>query len=103
MPDCKMCKENRQRVDDVPYIVHEGEVARLERMIKRFFVVALVLILLFVATNAYWIYYVNQFEDITVTQELDGELDRVAISGAGDVIYGESEADSQDTQAQDGR
>ena len=37
--DCETCKEKRKVVvqtpKDVPYIVHEGAVARLERVIKR--------------------------------------------------------------------
>ena len=102
MPDCNACRENRQRVDGVSYIVHEGEVARLERIIKRFFIIALVLLILFVGTNAYWIYYSRQFEAVTVTQEVDGDLDRVAISGTGD-IYGESETDRENVPSEDGR
>ena len=37
--DCETCKEKRKVISqtpkDVPYIVHEGDVARLERVIKR--------------------------------------------------------------------
>ena len=40
--DCETCKEKRkviaQTPKDVPYIVHEGAVARLERVIKRMWV-----------------------------------------------------------------
>ena len=39
--DCETCKEKRkviaQTQKDVPYIVHEGAVARLERVIKRLY------------------------------------------------------------------
>ena len=43
--DCETCKEKRkviaQAPKDVPYIVHEGAVARLERVIKRMCVLVL--------------------------------------------------------------
>ena len=46
--DCETCKEKRKVVaqtpKDVPYIVHEGAVARLERVIKRMWVLVLLLI-----------------------------------------------------------
>lgn len=103
MPDCNTCKENRKRVPDVPYIVHEGEVARLERIVKRLWIVVLVLIVLFVGTNAGWIWYESRYETIVVTQELDGEHDRITISGVGDVNYGENQTDSESPNTQNGR
>lgn len=56
---------------EVPYIVFEGEMARLERVIKRQFVLILVTICLLVGTNAYWIWYESQFEDVVTTTEQD--------------------------------
>ena len=57
--DCETCKEKRKVVvqtpKDVPYIVHEGAVARLERVIKRMWVLVLSLIILLVASNGAWI------------------------------------------------
>ena len=64
--DCETCKEKRKVISqapkDVPYIAHESAVARLERVIKRLWVLALVLIVLLAASNAAWIYYESQFE-----------------------------------------
>lgn len=51
------------------YIMHESEVARLERINKRFWILILVLVILLVATNGVWIWYENSYEDIVVTQE----------------------------------
>lgn len=57
---------------DVPYVVFESELARLERIIHRQFVLIVIAILLLVGTNAYWIWYENQFiDEVTVTQEND--------------------------------
>lgn len=83
---------------DVPYIVFETELARLERIIRRMFVLAVVSIVLLVGTNAYWLYYESQFEEVetTVTQDLNSE-DGDAIINDGVHINGdESEADGQD-------
>lgn len=54
--------------EPVPYIVHESAMARLERTIKRLWVLCLVLFLSFVISNGVWIYYENSFEDVTVTE-----------------------------------
>lgn len=56
---------------DVPYIVHEGDMARMERTNKRLWIIVIMLILLLVGTNGYWIYYESSFEDLVVTQEND--------------------------------
>ena len=63
--DCETCKEKikviAQNPKDVPYIVHEGAVARLERVIKRMWVLVLSLIILLFVSNAAWIWYESQF------------------------------------------
>lgn len=85
---------------DIPYIVYESEMTRLERIIKKQFVIILVTLALLVGTNALWIWYESQLEEVTtttqeVTQDLDAE-DGDAIINDGVHINGESEADGQD-------
>lgn len=46
----------------IPYFVHEGEVARLERTIKRLWILCIVIFVAFVLSNAAWIYYEAHFE-----------------------------------------
>lgn len=58
---------------NVPYIAHEGMMARMERTIKRLWILALVLVLLLVASNVAWIYYEAQFTDEVVTVEQENE------------------------------
>ena len=62
--DCETCKEKRegscQTPKDVPYIVHEVAVARLERVIKRMWVLVIALIILLCASNAAWIWWESQ-------------------------------------------
>lgn len=97
--DCETCKEKRkviaQTPKDVPYIAHESAVARLERVIKRLWVLALVLIVLLAASNAAWIWWESQYQTIetTITQEnADGYNNY--IGNDGDIVNGN--ADNQD-------
>jgi len=95
--------------ETIPYLVHESHVARLERTIKRLWILCIIIFLALIGTNAYWIWYESQWEDQVVTQEIkqdSGEGGTVNYNGlmigVGD---GETDhkADSQDTEAQDGR
>ena len=55
-----------QKCDNVvPCYAHESALAIAERTIKRLWITCMVLIALIVATNAMWIWYNNQFEDVT--------------------------------------
>ena len=58
-------------VDDfIPYFVHDEIMARFERTVKRLWILCILTILLLVGTNAYWIWYENQWMDIVeVTQD----------------------------------
>lgn len=83
---------------DVPYIVYESEMARLERIIRRQFVLIVVALVFLVGTNACWIWYENQFEEVTtteVTQDVDSGEGGDAIINDGVRINGESDTDSK--------
>lgn len=83
----------------IPYIVHEGDMARLERTIRRLWILCILLVLMLVGSNAAWIWYESQWEVVeTTTQEVDQDMD----TGNGDAnvigigsIYGKGEAKSQ--------
>lgn len=81
---------------DVPYIVHEGMMARMERTIRRLWILCIILVLLLAGTNGAWIWYENQFMDepLTVTQDLDSGNGGDAVINDGVHINGESETDS---------
>lgn len=85
----------------IPYIAYESELARLERIVRKMFVIIIVLIAMLVGTNACWIWYESQFEEVTtttqeVTQDVDSGDGGDAIINDGVHINGESEADGQD-------
>lgn len=57
----------------IPYFVHEGDMARLERTIKRLWILCILLAVMLVVTNGGWIYYEAQFTDEVVTVEQENE------------------------------
>lgn len=91
---CETCKTNPTTPENVPYIVHESSVARMERTAKRLWITILTLILLLVGTNAAWIWHESQFEDVVTTIEAE-QGDGVNIVGCGDVSYG-AESENND-------
>lgn len=82
----------------VPYIVHEGDMARLERTIRRLWILCILLVVMLVGTNAGWFWYESQWETVeTTTQEVEQDVDTgngdATVIGIGS-IYGEGEAES---------
>ena len=73
MADCKSCKVKEQHAEPVPFIVHEGTMARAEITIKRLWITILLLIVLLVGTNGAWIWSQSQFEYCQTTQEVTQE------------------------------
>lgn len=96
---------------DVPYIVYESEMTRLERIIKRQFVLIIVALCFLIGTNGIWLWYESQFEEVVTTNEVTQDVDSGdggdAIINDGVEINGEGKTDSQndnkDTQEKDGR
>ena len=86
-------------VKDVPYIVHEGDMARMERANKRLWIVIITLIVLCVGSNIAWICYESQFEEVsTTTSEVTQEVEQENEGGGdnnfvgGDYINGETKS-----------
>lgn len=75
---------------------HEKEMTRMETSNKRWFILCIILVLLLVGSNAGWMIYESQFQDVSMTQEVDtGEGDATVFGvGIGDVNYGEGSADN---------
>ena len=83
--DCETCKEKRKVIAQTPKAV-----ARLERVIKRLWVLALVLIVLLAASNAAWIWYESQFEEVRIEQENESGYNNF-IGNDGDIYNGETD------------
>ena len=66
----------------VDYLVHEQSQVRADRVNRRSFIIIIILIVALVGTNAGWIYYENQFTDISTTYEAEQKIE----NGAGNAI-----------------
>ena len=57
----------KETLESVGTYTLEAMMARMDRIIKRLWIVILLLIVLLVASNCAWLYYENQFEDEVIT------------------------------------
>lgn len=77
---------NDEKMLSIPYAVHEGDMARMERTNRRLWILCLAMFLALVLTNAGWIVYENQFVDeLVVTQESESGHNNY-IGDDGDII-----------------
>lgn len=80
--------------ETVPYIVHEGIMARHERMMRRLVIALLISVALIFASNAIWLYAWSQYDytssSSTNTVKIDGK-DGIAnyIGNDGDITNGD--------------
>ena len=64
-----MEQEQKQKQKQIPYLAFESALIRLERANRRLFILCIILALMLLITNACWLYYEQQFEDVVITQE----------------------------------
>ena len=84
------CDTCTHRPDPVPFAVHESAMARMERTIRRLWILLIVLVVLLVGSNALWIWYESQFEKVEVTQENEDGYNSF-IGNDGDIYNGETD------------
>ena len=96
---------DEQAAVQIPLFLHQIEMSRLTIVNKRLLIVLIIIFLAFVGTNAGWIIYESQFEEIYIEQQ--GETDSGGsnfFNGTGELnLYGESATGYTDTQDEDGR
>ena len=93
---------NKNLPKTTPYVVHESDVARLVMTIKCLFILCVLLIIVAVGTNAYWIWYENQWQDEVITQEIQQDSGEGGTNTySGKIIGGDynGEADDQDNSS----
>lgn len=72
---------------DVPYVVYESTMARLERSIKRLIILLTATILMLFASNMAWLYVWNQYEySSVVVDSKDGGSANYLEAGMNGVI-----------------
>lgn len=75
------------RPETISYFVHEGIIARMERIIKRLWIALIVVAVLMFITNALWLYTFTQYDFETYDYTQDGRGINIIGDGNG-VDYG---------------
>lgn len=84
--------------DTIDYFTHEGMMARMERTIRRLWILCIIIFLALVGTNAYWIWYEAQFEDHEIVQEvLQDSNDGGTNTYRGNIIGGDVNGETSDS------
>jgi len=88
--DCENCKERRRQAEPVAFIVHESDMARLERANKRLWITNIILIAVILAAVVWFSWREKNYNDVTETiqnveQHADGDSDNRFVGGD---IYG---------------
>ena len=92
---CNGCGEHKFP-ESVSYIAHESDMSRLERQLKRLWVVILVLIFMLVGSNCAWLWYESQFETVETVQEVVQEADNGENHFIGGDVIGETDHTNND-------
>lgn len=82
------------KIPDVPYIVFESACVKLERTIRRLWILCIIMFITLIASNLVWLYYESQwaYVDTTTTNEVSQSIDSEGDATIGDVnINGEGE------------
>ena len=102
MANCESCKKVQNAPENVPYIVHESAMARMERQIKRMWIaliVAIVFIFASIATFTYaWLQYDYSSEEIVVEQDAQDGGNANYVGNDGDIVNGLPESDGSEAQ-----
>ena len=85
MANCETCKKVQNSPGNVPYIVHESSMARMERQIKRLWIAVIIAVCMLFASNAAWLFCWMQYDYSSGTEEYIYQQD-----GKGTNIIGDS-------------
>lgn len=81
---CTHCNTTAQ----VPYVIHESEVNRLERIIKRQWIALILVICMLFACNGAWIYAWTQYDYESYELTADGNSNASFIGEDGNIYNG---------------
>lgn len=78
--------EKESRIQ-VPYIVYEGAMARMERTIKRLFILLIITVGIIFVTNGLWLYWWNQYEYVSETYSYEQDGQGINLIGDRNHVY----------------
>ena len=93
MANCETCKKVQSTPENVPYIVHESSMARMERHIKRLWIAVIVAVCLLFASNAGLLFAWTSYDYASYEAITDDGGDANIIGSDGDIYNGYSEAE----------
>ena len=76
--------------EKIPRFAYESAMAHCERTIKRLWVLCIILIASLLFTNAAWVIYESQFEEISIEQQNEDGYNNY-IGNDGDIYNGETD------------
>ena len=92
-------EEKKIYPDKIDYVVHEDHMCRMERTIKRLWILCIIIFVALIGTNAGWIIYESQYQDVVITESQQDGAGVNIISGK-DVQYGaESKNGTNESEA----
>lgn len=94
----KECSEQK-KLETIPYFAHEGDMARMERTVRRLWVAVLVAITLIFASNLAWLWCWMQFDYVSTESSVDVNAKYgVAnyIGNDGDIVNGKDQGNETD-------
>ena len=90
----------------IPYFAHEGMMARLERTIKRLWIVLIIVVALMFASNAAWLYAWMQYDYVDMDRSIDINADNGTanyIGNDGDITNGTNPSKDQDKDGEEAK
>ena len=92
MPEYDVTHSSKIDERTISSVDHQYDMARLERVIRRLWLIVLILLILFAGTNALWIYEWNQYDysEITVDSNDGGNANYLQAGSNGVINNGES-------------
>lgn len=72
----------------VPYMVYEDNQVMAERNFRRLWILNILLIILFVGSNALWLWHESQYDYFETSIEAEQDSEGINIIGTGDISYG---------------
>ena len=99
MANCETCKNVKSAPENVPYIVHESSMARMERQIKRLWIALIISIAMLFTSSAIFIWAWMQYDYESYEITADGDSNANYIGQDGNIYnggIGESEETNQE-------
>ena len=95
MANCETCKNVKSAPENVPYIVHESSMARMERQIKRLWIALIVAVALLFSSGAIFTYawLQHDYESYEITSDGDSNANYIGQDGN---IYNGSIGESEE-------